>query len=240
MDTDMNDNGGHPPNPTKYVMLSENGGSLRPPPYRRNIPRYQSTPKRKGCSCGKCLCCCCCFLLILIILLVSFTFLFYSYFKPKIPSYKVQDLNVGAFNVQPDFSLYTEFIVHVKAENPNEKIGFTYGKNSSVVVAYSGAPLCSGKLPAFYQDKKNTTLIKVVLKGKSEFGSGLQAALMENKHTGRIPLLIMVKVPVSVVLGELHMQQIVVEVNCSLVVNDLSPKKKIGILSSKYHVSASL
>ncbi|XP_042518784.1 NDR1/HIN1-like protein 6 [Macadamia integrifolia] len=240
MDSDnSNMNNGYNNNPTKYVMLSENGGSLRPPPYRRNIPRYNA-PKRKGNSCCKCLCCCCCFLFILILFVISIAILFYHYYKPKVPSYKVQGLDVSAFNVAPDFSLYTEFIVNVKAENNNENIGITYGKDSAVTVVYSDSTLCSGKLPAFYQGHKNTTLMKVALKGKSEFGTGLQEAFMENRHTGKIPLVIMVRAPVSVKVGEFPMKQIVVHVNCSLVVDNLAPNKKIGILSSTYNISVSM
>ena len=76
--------------------------------------------------------------------------------------------------------------------------------------------------------------MKVVLKGDSEFGSGLQEALMDNRHTGKIPLLVRVKVPVSVVLGNLPLRQVVVFVNCSLVVDNLQPDKKAKILSSEY------
>ncbi|KAJ4981731.1 hypothetical protein NE237_032568 [Protea cynaroides] len=184
------------PDPPKYVMLSEKGGSLPPPPCRRNIPRYHSpAPKKRGGSCFKCLFCFSCFFLILILILVSISFLLYGLYNPKIPTYNVQGLDVGAFEVQPDLSLYTEFIINVKAENPNEKIGITYGKDSAVSVIYSDSTLCSGKLPAFHQGQKNTTLMKVVLRGKSEYGSGLQEAFNENQRTGRIPLLIMVRVP---------------------------------------------
>ncbi|KAJ4975312.1 hypothetical protein NE237_000418 [Protea cynaroides] len=232
----MND--GHHQNPSKYVMLSENGGSLRPQPYRRNVPRY-SAPQR-GCSCMKCLCCCFCFFFILILLMVGLTYFFFNLYHPKVPSYKVQGLDVGAFNVHQDFSLYTEFIVNVKAENPNEKIGITYGKDSSVVVVYSDSTLCSGPLPAFHQGYKNTTMMKVVLKGRSEFDPGLQTTFMDNNSTGRIPLLIMVRVPVTVTLGDLPMRQVVILVNCSLVVDSITPKKKVGIISSKYSISASL
>ncbi|KAJ6693305.1 hypothetical protein OIU85_004108 [Salix viminalis] len=117
----------------------------------------------------------------------------YIALNPKMPEYNVASFDVNAFNMAPDFSLYTEFAVTVKANNPNTDISFIYGKDSSVVVAYSDSTLCSGKLPAFHQPGVNTTLIQVVLTGKSEFGSGLQEALMDNRETGKIPLLVMVK-----------------------------------------------
>ncbi|KAF6163148.1 hypothetical protein GIB67_025012 [Kingdonia uniflora] len=226
------------PYPPKYVMLSENGGDFRPPPpYRRNIPRYQSHSDKNKHGCLKCMCIFYCFLFFFIFALAGLVAVLYNYYDPKIPDYKVEHMDVGAFEFQEDFSLYTEFIVIVRAENPNEKIGIIYGKDSLVEVDYSESSLCSGKLPSFHQGYKNTTLLNVVLTGKSEFGSGLQAALMDNRKTGRIPLTIKVRVPVSVVLGEFPLRQFTVLVNCSLVVDNLSPKKKVGILSSKYDVA---
>ncbi|XP_059450953.1 NDR1/HIN1-like protein 6 [Corylus avellana] len=227
---------GHPYAPPKYVMLSHNHGSLRPPPYRRNVPRYPSKRSSRSC-CFKFLCCCYCFLLFFTLLLLFLTYLFYTKYKPQIPSYNVDSFSVKAFNMQPDMSLFTEFAVAVKAENPNEHIGFTYGEDSEITISYTGSNLCYGKLPAFHQPRKNTTIINISLAGTSPFGSGLQAALMENRHTGRIPLLVSVHAPVNVVLGDLKLRRLDVYVNCSLVIDNLSPNKKVRILSTKYDYS---
>jgi hypothetical protein len=77
-------------------------------------------------------------------------------------------------------------------------------------------------------------MIRVVLTGKSEFGSGLQEALMDNWETGRIPLLVIVKAPISVMVKSLALRQVMVNVNCSLVVDNLAPNKRVRILSSTY------
>ncbi|KAL5581947.1 hypothetical protein UlMin_014389 [Ulmus minor] len=227
---------GGPYQSNNYVMYSQNQNSLRPPPYRRNIPRYHSNNHAKSGSsfCFRCIGCCYCCLFLLILLAAALTFFLYTAYKPQIPNYGVDNFGVNAFNVMPDFSLYAEFVVAVKANNPNGDIGFIYGKNSYVIVLYQESELCTGKLPAFHQPEKNVTMMNVVLKGQSEFGSGLQEALMDNRHTGRVPLLVKVKVPVSVVLGSLPLRQVVVYVNCSLVVDNLQPDKKAKILSSKY------
>ncbi|GAV81899.1 LEA_2 domain-containing protein [Cephalotus follicularis] len=225
------------PQPQKYIMLNNNQGNLRPPPNRRNIPRYHSAnphSKSGGNCCLRCICCCYCFLIILVLISAALAFYLYSLYQPKIPSYKLDRFEVQAFNIQSDFSVNTEFSVTVKAENPNEHIGFTYGEDSSVIVAYQDTTLCSGKLPAFHQPEKNTSMINVVLKGKSEFGSGLQEALMENQDSGRIPLLVEVKAPVKVTIVQLQLREVVVFVNCSLVVDSLSANKKPQILSTKY------
>ncbi|GMP54488.1 hypothetical protein CsSME_00019650 [Camellia sinensis var. sinensis] len=235
--------------PPAYVMLSEDnnnsdhhGSNLRPPPYRRNVPRYHSAhhPKKRTNCCLKCICCCCCFIILFLLILVSLVFYFYTFYKPQMPSYQVQGLTVQAFSLQPDFSLVSEFLINVKADNPNDHIGFIYGKDNSVVVAYEDSTLSSGKLPSFHQGHNNATMMNVLLKGKSEFGSGLQEALMQNRNSGKIPLLVLVKVPVSLILAEIPMRHFVVFVNCSLVVDNLSPNKKIRILSSKYNVAFSI
>lgn len=227
--------------PPPYVALSENNGSLRPPPYRRNVPRYQSTHHKKGGSgCFRCICCCYCLLFLFIFIISAFILYFYTFYKPQMPSYHVEGMTVQAFDLQSDFSLLTQFLVTVKAENPNENIGFIYGRENAVTVSYKDSTLCTGNLPHFHQGHKNTTMMKVLMSGKSEFGSGLQEALMKNQNSGHIPLLVQVKVPVNVVVGEFPLRHFTVSVNCSLVVDNLSPNKKIGILTSKYNVGVSL
>ncbi|KAI3457238.1 hypothetical protein Pfo_013901 [Paulownia fortunei] len=220
--------------PPPYVILEGNqNGSRVPPPYHRNVPRYNSNYRKKSSarSCLRWICCCYCCLFLLIVIIAILAFYFYTIYKPQIPSYKVEDLEVKAFDLRPDFSLKAEFLVTVKADNPNSNIGFIYGKDSSVNVIYSNNDLCTGKLPNFHQGHKNTTLMKVDLTGKSEFGSGLQEAFAESRKDRKIPLLVRVNVPVTVVVGEFPLRQFKVFVNCSLLVDNLEPNKKIGILS---------
>ncbi|XP_068645011.1 NDR1/HIN1-like protein 6 [Aristolochia californica] len=223
-----------------YVMLSEHGSDhhLRPPPYRRkNIPRYHSkmhSHRRGGCCC--CICCCCTFLMVFLLLLLLLASYVYFFIKPKPPNYKISNMKIAAFHLNSDFSLYTEFNVAVRAENPNDNVAIIYGHDGAVAVTYTGSTLCYGKLPTFYQGHHNTTTINVGLKGKSEFGSGLQSALMDNKRKGRIPLDIYVRVPFSVEVGSIRTSPLKAIVHCALVVDNLSPNRKVNIISSKYDV----
>ncbi|XWS68613.1 hypothetical protein CRYUN_Cryun04dG0105500 [Craigia yunnanensis] len=223
---------GHP-YPSKYVMLNDQG-NLGPPPRRRHIPRYHSHSHGSGGKCClKCICCCYCFLFILILVLLGTAFFLFTVYKPQKPSYNVSQVGVKAFNIQTDLSLCAEFTVSVKADNPNDYIGFIYGKESSVSVLYIGATLCSGKLPALHQPGNNITFMNILLKGKNEFGSGLQETLLQNQKKGKIPLLITVKEPVSIVIAGFPLREVIF-VNCFLVVDNLSPNHKIVILSSNY------
>lgn len=194
---------GGPPYPPKYVMLNDQG-NVRPPPHRRHVPRYHSHDNGSGGKCClKCICCCYCLLFLLIVVLFGTAFFLFTVYKPQKPSYNVDQVEVKAFNIQTDLSLYAEISVSVKAENPNHYIGFIYGKDSSVSVWYTGQSLCSGKLPAFHQEGDNVTMMNIVLKGKNEFGSGLQETLLQHKEERQIPLLVTVKAPVSVVIADL-------------------------------------
>ncbi|KAG8364681.1 hypothetical protein BUALT_Bualt18G0023800 [Buddleja alternifolia] len=211
---------GYPPPP--YMMLQQ------PPPY------YHSGYKRRsGCgSCCRCFCCFICCLLVLLMILGILLAYLYMIYDPKIPTYKVEGMEVKALDIQPDFSVNSELLITVKAENPNKKIGFIYGTDSSVMVSYSDTTLCSGNLPSFHQEHRNTTLIQVNLKGKANLGQGLQQTLMENQKDKKIPLAVHVKVPVRIQLGSLRLKELTVVVTCSLVVDNVLPNAPISIVSS--------
>ncbi|XP_009606975.1 NDR1/HIN1-like protein 6 [Nicotiana tabacum] len=209
-----------------------------PPPYTK-APRYSGEyyyeeRPRGGNPCLKCICCCYCILFFIILLVSALAFYFYTVYQPKLPHYNVEALEVKEFGYQPDFTLTMAIIVTIKAENPNKAIELTYGEASSMNVTYTDSTLCSGKLPAFHQGHKNTTIIQVELKGKSQFGSGLYEAMQENEKNGKVPLLVIVKVPVEVLFGTRRLKQFNVLANCSLIVNNLKAGKKAEIVESKF------
>ncbi|KAM3301797.1 NDR1/HIN1-like protein 6 [Capsicum chacoense] len=203
----------------------------RPPPYEGQY--YHDEKRRGGCSCIRCICCCYCILLLIVIVIAALAVYLYVYFKPKVPTYKFQSFDVKDFGYQPDFSVNADFIITIKAENPNTKIALIYGEASSINVTYSDSTICTGKLPAFHQGPKNTTILQIELKGKSTFGSGLYDALQANEKNGKIPLKVMIKVPVEVVLESLKLRQFIVFVNSTLIVHDLKPGKKPEVENSE-------
>nr|AAS90599.1 unknown pollen protein [Petunia integrifolia subsp. inflata] len=224
------------PHPPPYVMV-ENGRQPPPPYHSRKAPRYggeyyyEERPRRGNC-CIRCICCCYCVLFFIIVLLGAFAFYFYTMYQPKLPTYKFQSLEVKEFGYQPDFSLTTDIIVTIRAENPNKAISLIYGKESSVNVTYTDSTICSGTLPSFHQGHKNVTMMQIELKGKSQFGSGLYEAMQDNEKNGKIPLLVKLKVPVQVYVGEYPLRQFNVLANCSLVVDNLKPGKKVEIIKN--------
>ncbi|KAL0307483.1 UNVERIFIED_CONTAM: hypothetical protein Scaly_2981500 [Sesamum calycinum] len=107
----------------------------------------------------------------------------------------------AAFNISQDSNVITDFQVSIRAENPNRKISFNYGDESYVKVLYMGINIGTGNIPNFHQPTENSTLIKIDIKGKAEFGQETQKDFAERSAIQRIPILVLVKVPVNVVLG---------------------------------------
>ncbi|KAJ1434565.1 Late embryogenesis abundant protein [Sesbania bispinosa] len=228
----------------RYVALE---GQYGPPPHAHYAPHRHKAHRGSsgcGCGCGLCLrCCCCCFgcfrcciciILIFIFLLVAIALALYYFLKPNIPSYNVESLDVKAFDIRDDNKIYSDIVVVVKAENPNEGIGLEYLDNK-VNIMYSGSTLCSGHFPPFMQPQKNTTKVNVELKGESDFGTEMQDHLMKDQDAGKIPLLITVKVPIRIVIDDMiHLRRFVVKVNCSLVIDQLQPNKKPQILKKDF------
>ncbi|KAL6863755.1 hypothetical protein ACP4OV_016658 [Aristida adscensionis] len=186
-----------------------------------------------GC-CG-CLCWCCCFLFLILAALAGTAAYFYFAYKPKPPSYSVSNMSVSQFDFNSnDLTLYAKITAAVRAENPNDMIGIKYADGSHTVVSYRGTPLCSGKLPAFYQGHKNVTVMDIAMEGRHGFGSGLQEALEESEKEGNVPIDVFVSVPIELRLGSVDLRQIKVNVHCALVVDSLSPQKKPTIKSATY------
>ncbi|KAM7277128.1 hypothetical protein ACFE04_018994 [Oxalis oulophora] len=227
------------PHPPSYVMLNGDQGNRKPPPKRRHVPRYNESGKSRGNCCLKCLCCCCCFLFLVILSCAITFYVLYTMYQPQIPRYNIDQIKVKDFTMQQDLTLEAEFAVTVKANNPNNYIGFIYGKNSFVSVSYHQRQLSEGKLPSFHQPNANVSVIPIVLKGKSDFDSEMQDAFTKDKESGKIPLLVQVQAPIVVTIGQQIGQQVLLRevtvfVNCSLNVNSLQPNDTPQILSTKY------
>uniref|UniRef100_A0A0R0HK67 Late embryogenesis abundant protein LEA-2 subgroup domain-containing protein n=1 Tax=Glycine max TaxID=3847 RepID=A0A0R0HK67_SOYBN len=119
--------------------------------------------------------------------------------------------------------VYSDVVIVVKADNQNEDIGLDYLDNE-VGIMYLGSQLSSGQIPPFLQPGKNTTKVNVELKGENEFG-----------EKGKIPLLITVKLPIRLVIKDLiHLRKVVVNVNCSVVIDKLEANKSPKILDKVF------
>ncbi|MCD7471303.1 hypothetical protein HAX54_011639 [Datura stramonium] len=206
---------------------------IRAPPYHYGGEYYRNEKRKGGNFCVRCICCCYCVLFLIIIIFAGLAFYLYTYYDPKLPSYKFESLEIKEFGLQPNFTVSADVMVTLKAENPNEAIGLIYGEDSSINVTYEGSTICSGKFPAFEQGFKNTTILHIELKGKRQFGSTILESLQKNEKNGKIPFEVKVKVPVGVVFGKAVLKEFSVLADCPITVHDLKPGKKPEIESGK-------
>jgi hypothetical protein len=126
----------------------------------------------------------------------SLSFSFYLVFKPDSPNYSIDNITISDLNLTAVVATATttsvltvspEFDVTVRADNPNDKIGIYYQKDSSVEVYYSDVRLCNSVLPVFYQSLNNVTVFRTALKGSGiELTSTMKNSLvMEVRKRGR-------------------------------------------------------
>lgn len=205
---------------------------------KRSAPRYPEDENKGGGWCC-CLCGCCCGVLFIIAAFLGISIYYIVDLNPKAPSYSVKNMAVSQFEFSSsDLTLYTKLVATVRAENPNDKIGIKYADGSRTVVSYRGTPLCSGKLPTFFQGHHNVTMIEIAMEGRHGFGSGLQDALEESEKAGNVPLDVYVSVPVQLEFADgFDTDTLKVNVHAALVVDSLSPKKKPTIKSATYQVN---
>uniref|UniRef100_A0A6N2L8W6 Uncharacterized protein n=1 Tax=Salix viminalis TaxID=40686 RepID=A0A6N2L8W6_SALVM len=101
---------------------------------------------------------------------------------------------------------------------------FTYGKDSSVVVAYSdslsvlAASCLSPTVPEHNHDPCRPDR-------KASSVQDFKKALWTTGRQEGSPLLVIVKAPISVMVKSLALRQFMVNVNCSLVVDNLHPTR---------------
>ncbi|KAL5574358.1 hypothetical protein UlMin_023955 [Ulmus minor] len=219
------------------ALKSDRGDPANTPPYppfQRTIPvTHSKPPKRRSCL-RKCLCWTV-FLIILQIILVAIAGgILYLVFRPKLPKYSVDKLQITQFNLSNvDQSLSATFDVTIKARNPNKKIGIYYEGGSRISVFYTGTKLAEGALPKFYQGHRNTTEIVVPLTGQTPNAGQLIGALQtDQQQNGFVPITLRVRQPVRIKLGKLKLFKVKFLVRCRLTVDSLSANNDIRIRNS--------
>ncbi|KAL9991569.1 putative Late embryogenesis abundant protein, LEA_2 subgroup [Helianthus debilis subsp. tardiflorus] len=211
---------------------SDSPNPVEPFPYRRTIPvQYSKPPKKRGCCCL--LLCWILFVLILLVTIIGIlAAIIYFGFDPKTPKYSVDGMTVTRFSLDNDSALNAQINVNITARNPNSKIGIYYKSGSRMSVSYMGTKLCDGSLPIFYQGHKNTTVLNVGLTGRTGDATGLVNSLRTQQQTGTVPLVLRVRVPVRVKLGNLKLPKWKPVVRCRVNVDSLSADNVVRVRDS--------
>lgn len=226
-----------PAHPTAPLVPRGSSRSEHGDPTKESVtqPPLLDTPPRK--KRGSCCCRCVCYTLLVIFLLIvivgAAVGILYLVFRPKLPDYNIDRLQLTRFTLNQDSSLSTAFNVTITAKNPNEKIGIYYEDGSRISVLYMQTRLSNGSLPKFYQGHENTTIIFVEMTGYTQNATSLMATLQEQQQlTGSIPLRIRVIQPVRIKLGKLKLMEVKFMVRCSVSVDSLAANNVIRVRSS--------
>ncbi|KAI4320251.1 hypothetical protein MLD38_033750 [Melastoma candidum] len=205
-----------------------------PPRPPRTFPVTHSRPPKRGRSClCRCFCWSLCFLMLLIVAVAATAGILYLVFRPKLPKYSIDTLEITQFSLNNDMSLYATFDVNITAVNPNKRIGIYYEGGSRITVWYQDSDLCQGALPKFYQGHRNTTILNVPLTGQTQNATSLLTSIQqEQQSTGYIPLTVRVRQPVRVKLGGLKLMKVKFLVRCRLQVDNVSANNSVSIKNS--------
>ncbi|KAJ0242993.1 NDR1/HIN1-like protein 6 [Hirschfeldia incana] len=214
----------------RAALRSEQGD-----PTKMSMPYVPLAPPRKrgrSCCC-RCVCCTLCLLLLLVVAVGATIGILYLVFKPKLPDYSIDRLQLTQFALNQDSSLSTSFNVTINATNPNENIGIYYEDESKITVWYKEDKLSEGSLPKFYQGYENTTMIYVEMTGQTQNATGIMTTLDEQQQTtGSIPLELRVNQPVRIKFGKLKLMEVRFLVSCGVFVDSLTANGVIKIQSS--------
>lgn len=229
------------PKPGMYVIQIPKDQIYRVPP-PENAHLFESYSRRGARGRRRSSCCCRCFLwtllflLFLLVALLASAAILYFVFRPKLPSYSLDQISIRGFDVNRN-PLSPEFDLTVRADNPNKKIGIYYREGSDISVSYAGVALCHGSWPVFYQGSRNVTVFRSVLRGSGiRMASSLWGQLADQQRRGAVALEVDVAVPVRVKFGAVTSWTFTVSVGCHVVVDALTQRSKIVSKSCKTKV----
>ncbi|CAA7389065.1 unnamed protein product [Spirodela intermedia] len=219
------------PAPSSYVIKVPKEQILRvpTPETERKFKEYTRRSRRRGRSCcRRCLCWFTGVVLLLSLALAATAGILYLVYRPKLPKYSVEGLSIKGFTLKPEENASPEFVVTVRAENPNKKISIDYRGGSSVEVSYSGAGLAAGSWPTFFQGPRRVDVFQSALKGSDvRLSSPIYSELEAQQRGRQVPLLIRTKVPVRIKFGVFTTWTITAKVRCTVVVDGLTENSKI-------------
>ncbi|KAL0418399.1 UNVERIFIED_CONTAM: NDR1/HIN1-like protein 13 [Sesamum radiatum] len=228
-----------PPPATYVVQLPREQIFRYPPP--ENTRKFEAHARRKTrrSCCRRCCCFTFCLLLLLIVAAAVSAGVLYLVFRFKSPKYAVTSISIKRMNLTTGSPISPGFDVSIRAENPNGKVGIYYLKDSAVDVLYDNVKLSDGVLPAFYQPRKNVTVLETSLTGTNvALEAAVRRTLRNAQNQRRVPLVVNVKAPVKIKVGSTKTWEITVKVKCDVVVDALNERAKI--VSNDCHYSVRL
>lgn len=236
--TGSNTSGGSgQPSGTYVIQVPKDQIYRHPPPENALRQKKFSRGKPRHSCCCRCLCWTISLLLILVVLLAATAGILYLIFRPEAPKYTVDRVSIKGFNMTSLSPISPEFDITVRADNPNNKIGIYYEKDSSVAFRYNDIKLSDGVLPVFYQPSNNITVFVTQLRGSDVIlSSSMHSELISELKEGNVPFKLNMKAPVKIKVGAIKTWTITVKVKCDIIVDSLTTSSNIVSKHCDYSV----
>lgn len=207
-------------------------------PVTSSPPPETNRPQKKRSRWCRCFCWTFLALILLIIVLAAIVGILYLIFRPKIPHYSVDNLNVTSFSLNNNLTAEASFDVTVTSRNPNKRIGLYYLDGSEITAWYNTTQLCNGSYPVFYQGHRNTTVVHLLLSGKPTLTNELVSGVQSQLATGSIPILVRGHVPVKIKFGALKLFKITGKIRCSLMLDSSTASSSGSNVQLKFRSSS--
>jgi hypothetical protein len=227
-----------PPAGTYVIQIPKDQVYRIPPP--ENARQYERLSRRQNRRRSPCCCCLCSILAIFAVLILIIgvaSGILYLVFRPESPDYTVNKISITGLNLTSTSPLSPRINITVKANNPNDKLGFYYRNGSDVNVFYNDVKLCDGVLPVFYQPSNNVTVFNTVLKASGlKLTTAVKKELVTAQSKKAVPLKVHIRVPVKIKVGAVKTWTITVKVNCDVKVDKLTASANIVSKTCDYGV----
>lgn len=232
--------------PLKAYTTPGYASPARPPPTEIGRPPIKPYKSRRNCRscCKRCVITTCSLLLILIFILGLAALIIWIVYKPKIPQYSVQDVQINKLNVtsrydaasrsvqatDPTF-VDTDILFTLHASNPNKKIKIDY-KKVNIKTTYQGANVGQATIPGWYQEVQNTTVVRSdILATQAPLTVTQGAALLLNIQANDIPLDARIDTKVAIKVGSWKTPAVWIHVKCNFHVAPPSAPGGANLLS---------
>lgn len=194
-----------------------------PPPMGPRKPAvpptfYQTKKKRRSC----CRICCCfiCFLILIIIIFLGVAIaIFYLWFQPKMPVFRLRPVEMDRFNItiKPDKTtlLDSQTVIRVEVKNPNGKLRIYYGETGVTLTVDQETQLGTATIPAFRQPTNNVTVLKFTAEVDNQvIDETTASALKKRMESQQVEVDAEVKTKVGLGIGSWKIGMLPVTVNC--------------------------
>ncbi|KAK9122874.1 hypothetical protein Sjap_012476 [Stephania japonica] len=136
-------------------------------------------------------------------------------FRPNEVKFHVVNASLTRFDIMPNNTLHYDLALDVAVRNPNKKIGIYYDSIQANAY-YHDNWFASAWVDPFYQPKKNTTMLKPILRGEVPLVGSRINEFDGEKRSGVFPIDVVLNLRVRFKVGSLKSKRIKPKINCDM------------------------